>query len=60
MLDQAQQLQLLGEKKVQKLESVSLDKMEKKETTQTPVEESNCAAFTKKDERGFWSSVFRR
>lgn len=60
MLDQAQQLQLLGDKKVQKLESVSLDKMEKKETTQTPVEESNGAAFTKKDERGFWGRVFRR
>ena len=60
MLDQAQQLQLLGEKKVQKLESVSSDKMKKKETTQPPVEESNGAAFTKKDERGFWGRVFRR
>lgn len=60
LLDQSQQLQLIAENKIKKLESKTTDESSKEEDSQPKTETSNVEQPISKDERGFWSRLFNR
>lgn len=60
LLDQSQQLQLMAENKIKQLESKTTDESSKKEDSHPSPETSNVEQPDAKNERGFWSRLFKR